>query len=424
MHCDDPLTFDNRQLGSQLLQMQDDYKSLQEDFQSMREYFNWKIAHVTAQLEEQCRAAGEAEGKANCLQELLEFHEDQGQLAGSYWRTQCEKRDDSIRFLTLKLQEYTVPSHEYCARRETDSVAAGSEAVTLPQSDAETKPQSGGDTYRRILEEHAEVCRDLEAQEEERIRMQHELDACRFRCAGLIAERDLWYVAAKELAPPSSSILDLDGMMGRFFGSSESASRKPPSTVLEQDESCDEAIKVANLEAESSRLTAEIEDYRKSLADAGAAQNALPGWATRCAWRGELDVRAGQLERISLQFDATKRALDDANVNLQWQATSAESLRVRHDDLLRAIKGEEQKVQELKSERDRSEMALRSLLDRLTSTGDMLSLPLACHNARWLLEMCGQKDANLTADETDASAVAANLGEFMPGGSSGSASAP
>lgn len=32
-------------------------------------------------------------------------------LAGSYWQTQCVKRDDSIRFLTLKLQEYTVTGY-------------------------------------------------------------------------------------------------------------------------------------------------------------------------------------------------------------------------------------------------------------------------------------------------------------------------
>ena len=30
--------------------------------------------------------------------------QDNGTLAGSYWRTQCVKRDDSIRFLSLKLQ--------------------------------------------------------------------------------------------------------------------------------------------------------------------------------------------------------------------------------------------------------------------------------------------------------------------------------
>lgn len=43
--------------------------------------------------------------------------QDNGTLAGSYWRTQCVKRDDSIRFLSLKLQEYTVNSAEYHKRR-------------------------------------------------------------------------------------------------------------------------------------------------------------------------------------------------------------------------------------------------------------------------------------------------------------------
>eukprot|EP00418_Pyrodinium_bahamense_P022295 CAMPEP_0179140910 /NCGR_PEP_ID=MMETSP0796-20121207/67529_1 /TAXON_ID=73915 /ORGANISM="Pyrodinium bahamense, Strain pbaha01" /LENGTH=189 /DNA_ID=CAMNT_0020840547 /DNA_START=36 /DNA_END=602 /DNA_ORIENTATION=- len=126
----DPLSFENETLEVQLVQMQDDYLSLQDDFRSMREYFGQQIAQMSAQLEEQSRAAGTSEGHADCLLELLHFHEDQGQLAGSYWRAQCEKRDDSIRFLTLKLQEYTVPSAEYRARRHAQD--AGSAAAEPP----------------------------------------------------------------------------------------------------------------------------------------------------------------------------------------------------------------------------------------------------------------------------------------------------
>merc|ERR1740121_2623474 len=83
----------------------------------MVEFYRQQDAERTGRLEEQVRAAVTAEGHANCLQDLLHFHEDQGQLVSSYWRAQCEKRDDSIRFLTLKLQEYTLPSDEYRARR-------------------------------------------------------------------------------------------------------------------------------------------------------------------------------------------------------------------------------------------------------------------------------------------------------------------
>lgn len=39
----------------------------------------------------------------------------------------------------------------------------------------------------------------------------------------------------------------------------------------------------------------------------------LPSWATRCAWRHQLDLRATQLERISGQLDGSKRSLDAAN---------------------------------------------------------------------------------------------------------------
>merc|ERR1719359_24268 len=88
----------------------------------------------------------------------------------------------------------------------------------------------------------------------------------------------------------------------------------------------------------------------------------LPVWANRCGWRDELDVRAGQLERISLQLDATKRSLDAANEELQWQATSAEALRMRLADVLRAIQAEEVKTVELREEHRQSQSEVEELL--------------------------------------------------------------
>ena len=66
--------------------------------------------------------------------------EDNGTLAGSYWRTQCVKRDDSIRFLSLKLQEYTVNSAEYHKRRsasfsgESEVEKTSAESPTLART--------------------------------------------------------------------------------------------------------------------------------------------------------------------------------------------------------------------------------------------------------------------------------------------------
>merc|ERR1719487_1364964 len=106
------------------------------------------------------------------------------------------------------------------------------------------------------------------------------------------------------------------------------------------------------MEAECSRLRSEVEACAQGTVD---RQHGLPPWAHRCIWRDELDVRAGQLERISLQFDATKRSLDAANEELQWQATSAEALRMRLADVLRAIQTEEAKTSELREEHSQSQ---------------------------------------------------------------------
>merc|ERR1719247_1163237 len=108
------------------------------DFTSMCGFLKRQLADKTEQLEEQTRAAASAEGHADCLNDLLHFHEENGQLINSYWRAQCEKRDGSIRFLTLKLQEYTVPSAEYWSRKAVRLVSDSlvPETQTLPASSA------------------------------------------------------------------------------------------------------------------------------------------------------------------------------------------------------------------------------------------------------------------------------------------------
>merc|ERR1712048_1448639 len=125
-----------------------------------------------------------------------------------------------------------------------------------------------------------------------------------------------------------------------------------------------------------------------------AKHERLPVWASRCTWRDELDVRAGQLERISLEFDKTKRSLDAANEELQWQATSAEALRMRLADVVRASRNEDLKTNEHRESCQRSFDAVEGLVhdwSSESSTSAMKdkegnSLPLVVQQARWLLE--------------------------------------
>merc|ERR1712039_144416 len=137
-----------------------------------------------------------------------------------------------------------------------------------------------------------------------------------------------------------------------------------------------------------------------------ASGDQIPSWSHRCTWRDELDVRAGQLERISLQFDATKRSLDAANEELQWHATSAEALRLRLSDVMRAVEAEEVKTSALHSEYQQSEVVVKSLLlswnvpvdaepenDEIPRCAGQRDLddpvddvPLLCKQAQWVLD--------------------------------------
>merc|ERR1712039_1085342 len=99
-----------------------------------------------------------------------------------------------------------------------------------------------------------------------------------------------------------------------------------------------------------------------------ASGDQIPSWSHRCTWRDELDVRAGQLERISLQFDATKRSLDAANEELQWQATSVEALRMRLADTARAARIEDQRTNEFRTAHRQSLRAVEELLRRWTAS--------------------------------------------------------
>lgn len=74
----DALSFENEALEVQLLQIQDDHAQLREELRGTREFYGRRIADMTNQLEERARTTSTAEGHADCLSDLLLFHEDGG----------------------------------------------------------------------------------------------------------------------------------------------------------------------------------------------------------------------------------------------------------------------------------------------------------------------------------------------------------
>eukprot|EP00927_Polykrikos_kofoidii_P027513 TRINITY_DN2416_c3_g1_i1.p1 TRINITY_DN2416_c3_g1~~TRINITY_DN2416_c3_g1_i1.p1 ORF type:complete len:531 (-),score=110.84 TRINITY_DN2416_c3_g1_i1:217-1809(-) len=502
-----PLSFENKALEVQLVQMQDDFVSLQQDFKNMRAFLGQGLAEKTGQLEAQQRAAGTAEGHADCLHDLLYFHEEQGRLAGSYWQAQCEKRDDSIRFLTLKLQEYTVPSSDYLRARQELSIDeertmehaagdscrncdAGVAASALSGSSAQCdggnrnvgdpsvatgganrknsysedktgtdqggyaltrKPEiatsvpaaqppppppplpgggSGGGSgaiaasvtagspgspiaaaassspgvrtvaqnYQAVLEEHLEMCRKRQAQEEEILALEHELEASELDCLALkhACNHLMMSASSGDASEREPYMLSEDAPVINSSGEFES----------QADQS------VAALQAECADLRTEVAACKEMLAFS-TSHDRLPAWAHRCTWRDELDVRAGQLERISLEFDETKRNLDFANDELQWQATSAEALRMRLSDALRATKSEDMRTRELRAMHGQSLRAVEELVQQWTRPGGHAvrdstgtSLPLVVQQAQMLLESIRRSEA-AEASATATAAIAA-----------------
>lgn len=427
----DPLSLQNEALEVQLVQMQDDYIALQEDFRSMRDYYGKKIAEMTAQLEEQTRTLGTSQGHADCLLDLLPFHEDQGQHVDSYWRAQCEKRDDSIRFLTLKLQEYTVPWATYHSSRRTFSAdsANGKADRSLGASPPPPSPHGGpalsqshpsspttgvtgpASPVRDVRRTISWDVLDLEA-------LHRELCSKYALQQGSEAELSLQFEAVEANASARSSELEAQRAGGLFgswmmgFGTSqsssdaggggardgsalaaaaaalsESASEGDVHNLLEQ--------RLAELESEGERLQYEVTEYETAvgLTERSREFDGEPQWAARCIWRDQLDVRAGQLERISLQFDATKRQLDQANDELQWQATSAEALRMRLADVLRQTQVEQHKIAELREEHRDTQALVEELAEQwqahaVAAEGEdgRPALPLVVQQAQWLLE--------------------------------------
>ena len=80
----DPLSFENEALEVQLQQIHADHAQLQEELKGTREFYGRRINDMTSQLEDRKRATCTAEGHADCLGDLLLFHED-NQGLGVVW---------------------------------------------------------------------------------------------------------------------------------------------------------------------------------------------------------------------------------------------------------------------------------------------------------------------------------------------------
>ncbi|CAE8641120.1 unnamed protein product, partial [Polarella glacialis] len=211
-----------------------------------------------------------------------------------------------FRFLSLKLQEYTVPSAEYRSRRhggsssttpgvDDESVRAAAVAVddvtvSWPSSPSRSSPpggrsppsadrgSKGGAAVSRgsssaaraaegelqaLYARHVELCQETQQREDEAWTLEKELEACQLRCCELRAVHGAWL---RRDDHSQGSLEDPGGDPSP--SSSSSAARSGGEHPAAVDE---EALRKEELRAVS-----------QAWREASARRRTLPPWAQRC----------------------------------------------------------------------------------------------------------------------------------------------
>jgi len=108
-----------------------------------------------------------------------------------------------------------------------------------------------------------------------------------------------------------------------------------------------------------------LEDWRVSR-EADAQQPEMP-WPHSCIWRDELDVREGQLEKITSQLDRTNNALHAAQAALAAQRLRHEEMKRRHRDAEAELREDER----VRARWRRECLELRRAEDNLRQTAEL-----------------------------------------------------
>lgn len=263
------LRAENEALEGQVLHCQEDFRSLEEEFKDMKDRFGEQLGDLDRKLEGQQSVTSAAQKRVICMEDLIRFFEEQRRLMAGHWKEQCRLKDERIRTLNMKLTEYTI---DYKLMKQTE--ASLSHELQCLQ-----------DRHGQLRSEHLKRRQERDQLEEK------------------VAEAQK--VDAKELSEAEAV---------------ESGQASPHSRVAEL-EACGAGLR------EQLQL---LEEWQRSR-EAEAQQQPTPtNWNHECIWRHELDVREGQLEKITSQLDRTNHALLAAQAALTAQRARHEEMKSEH----------------------------------------------------------------------------------------------
>ncbi|CAE7314861.1 unnamed protein product [Symbiodinium natans] len=115
------LRAENEVLEDRVMRAQEDFLGLQAEFKTMKEQHNERLDALRVALEDQQKAAEQADRRVVCAEDLVRFHQEQRRMMASHWKQQCQMKDERIRYLNLQLTEYTVDWQQLGVQRQTEA---------------------------------------------------------------------------------------------------------------------------------------------------------------------------------------------------------------------------------------------------------------------------------------------------------------
>jgi len=300
------LRSENEALESKVLKAQEDFIALQTEFKDMKEQCGEKLDSLRLALEEQQSAADHADRRVVCSEDLVRYHQEQRRLMAGHWKSQCQQKDERIRYLNLQLTEYTIDWQNLGGQRPTEASLSHEHHCLQDRQFhlrkyCETRKEAA-DRLRKLLE-------SSEAEEERFASNEAELEA---KVTGV--EASLLKSKARR-----------DGLQARL-------------DLIEKEREHCEASEVVT----------------------------KPPASHQCIWHDELDVREAQLSKISSQLEKTRIALDNAQQALAEQREKHQEMKGEHAEAEAELQeGERRRLQRQRRCQDlrRAETGMSRLLE-------------------------------------------------------------
>jgi len=302
---------ENEEMEGQVVRMQEEVFELQAELNEIKESCGERLESLNQTLEAQQNTASCSERRAACAEDLIRFHEEQRRLMAGHWKSQCQMKDERIRYLNLQLTEYTIDWQQLGTQKQTEA-SLSHELQCLQDRHRQlrahrTKRNADEETLAAQLEE-------ARAEEAELQRAEIEARAAAQAAAGTPGSPTEADSRSTRRCRPGDLPSDVQIVAARLRGQLK--------LLKEQHGS---AINAASA-AEQPQLMG-VEGGGPTHTAAAASE-----WRHGCIWRDELDVRENQLEKITVQLDKTNDALYVAQAALAVQRRKHEDMKAKYRD--------------------------------------------------------------------------------------------